>query len=259
MNKISGIYKIESKLKPKHCYIGSAVSINQRWAVHLCLLQKNKHSNKKLQNHYNKYGESDLQFSVLLGCEKETLLKTEQYFLDSYKPYFNICVIAGSNLGRKFSDECKEKNRQAHKGKPCSEETRKKISLANKGHYPWSKGKKVSAEKVAKMFKFAHGNQYSKGLKHSNEHKSKISESLKGRVPWNKGKEMSELIKQKLRKPQSIETRIKKSIAHTGMKFTEEHKRRISEANKGSNNAMFGKHHTKESCLKISKANKERI
>jgi GIY-YIG catalytic domain. len=61
----SGIYKIESKLKPERIYIGSAINIGQRWRVHLSDLRKQKHHSKKLQNHYNKYGEVDLSFSIL--------------------------------------------------------------------------------------------------------------------------------------------------------------------------------------------------
>ena len=33
--KISGIYKIESKLKPERIYIGSTININIRWNKHL--------------------------------------------------------------------------------------------------------------------------------------------------------------------------------------------------------------------------------
>ena len=36
---VSGIYKIESKIKPERCYIGSAVNINRRWNVHLRALK----------------------------------------------------------------------------------------------------------------------------------------------------------------------------------------------------------------------------
>jgi group I intron endonuclease len=84
--RISGIYRIQSKIKSERIYIGSAVDINDRWRCHLKDLRNNKHHSKKLQRHYDKYGEVDLQLSILLGCEKEDLLKTEQYFIDSYNP-----------------------------------------------------------------------------------------------------------------------------------------------------------------------------
>jgi group I intron endonuclease len=97
--KISGIYQIQSKIKPERIYIGSAININSRWNMHLFRLRKKEHHSIKLQNHYNKYRESDLQFSVLLGCDKGDLIKIEQYFIDSYNPWFNIAKKAGSALG----------------------------------------------------------------------------------------------------------------------------------------------------------------
>jgi group I intron endonuclease len=114
--KVHGIYKIASKLKPERIYIGSAVNIFARWNQHLHYLRKGYHQNIKLQRHFNKYGELDLQFSILLGCEKEDLIKIEQYFIDSYNPYFNLCRIAGSQLGTKRTDESKLKIKLAKFG-----------------------------------------------------------------------------------------------------------------------------------------------
>jgi group I intron endonuclease len=135
--KISGIYKIQSIIKPERIYIGSAENINDRWACHLTGLKKHNHHSRKLQRHYDKYGLGDLQFSVLLGCDKDDLLKTEQYFIDSYNPYFNICKIAGSNIGVKRSEETKNKLRIAFAGKkrkPFTDEHRKNLSIAAKRH-----------------------------------------------------------------------------------------------------------------------------
>ncbi len=33
INNISGVYKIQSKIKPERIYIGSSVNINSRWIV----------------------------------------------------------------------------------------------------------------------------------------------------------------------------------------------------------------------------------
>lgn len=127
---ISGIYKIQSKVKPEKIYIGSAVNMSKRWWTHLQDLQRGNHHNKILQNHYNKYGASDLQFSILLGCDKEDLLKNEQYFIDSYKSVFNICKIAGSQLGVIHSEESKEKQRN------MSQSSRDGIRGKLKGRHP---------------------------------------------------------------------------------------------------------------------------
>lgn len=114
--KLSGIYKIQSKIKPYKYYIGSSIDINNRWTEHLKKLRKNKHHSKKLQNHYNKYGESDLCFSFILGCDIEDLIKIEQFFIDLYKPFFNVCPFAGNTLGRFHSEETKEKISKSKKG-----------------------------------------------------------------------------------------------------------------------------------------------
>ena len=142
-----GIYRISSKIKPISFYIGSAINIEKRWGDHLNRLKNGKHINTILQNHYNKYGILDLTFSVLLECDKEDLLKNEQYFIDSLNPTFNICKIAGSNLGRKFSDEHKLKISIALKGKTMSDECRAKMSLAAQNRGPEFRAKMSEAKK----------------------------------------------------------------------------------------------------------------
>lgn len=55
----------------------------------------------------------------------------------------------------------------------------------------------------------------------------------------------------------SEEHKRKISEAHKGKPFSEEHKRKISEANKGENNSNYGKHHSEETRRKMSEALKE--
>ena len=52
----------------------------------------------------------------------------------------------------------------------------------------------------------------------------------------------------------SEETRRKMSVIRKGKKFSEEHRRKISEAQKGDKNHLYGKHHTEEAKKKISEA-----
>ena len=61
MKKSSGIYKITNKTNGNY-YIGSASIICNRWWIHISKLRKNCHSNKYLQNAFNKYGESNFEF-----------------------------------------------------------------------------------------------------------------------------------------------------------------------------------------------------
>ena len=98
----------------------------------------------------------------------------------------------------------REHNSLHRKGKPLSEETRKKLSEANKG-------KQLGKD-----------NQFY-GKKHSEETKKKMAEA-------NKGKKMSE------------ESKKKNSEAHIGKHPSEETKKKLREAKKGEKNPAFGKH-----------------
>lgn len=183
-----GIYKISSITKPERFYIGSSVNIRKRWREHLWLLKINDHHSKKLQRHFDKYGESDLLFSILLSCEKEDLLKIEQYFLDSYNPYFNGSKTAGSCLGFKHSDESKQKMRERRLGHKHSEESKQKMRESKMGNIPWNKGKKmpaISQETRQKMSKIRKGMVSNfKGKRHTEESLRKMQDTHKGPRPW---------------------------------------------------------------------------
>jgi len=212
--KICGIYKIQSKLKPERLYIGSTVSIKGRWRVHLHTLRNNKHHSKKLQNHYNKYGESDLVFIIIEPCLSEFLIIREQYYLDILKSYFNNCKIAGSPLGVKHSKEDNKKNSERLKGRKFSDETRKRISEAKKGQ---GLGRKQSIETCRKKA------ESHKGLRHSEETRKKIGDANKKRI-------ISEETRDKMRENGS---RFK------GIKLSEEHKRKIGESKIGKKRKLF--------------------
>jgi hypothetical protein len=210
---ISGIYKIKSKIKPTKSYIGSAKNINKRWREHTCDFKRQRHRNQRLMNHVNKYGLNDLVFSILLECTEENLLICEQYFIDSFSPFFNICKKAESCMaGRKHSELSKKKMSESHKGHVPSEETRKKLSEARSGFkhsketkLKMSKSQKnhpVSEETKQKLREKSTGKHFSKEtrLKLSKIHKNPSEETKekmrtrmlgnkysKGNIPWNKG------------------------------------------------------------------------
>lgn len=142
MNKISGIYRIRSLCNPERIYIGSTVDIYYRWANHLSNLRNNKHHSRKLQHHYNKHGERDLVFEVLLTCKTTELIKNEQLFIDTLNPWFNNCPIAGTTLGRRLSKTTRNKMSKTRTGKHHSEETRKKMSQSGKIRIISDKAKK---------------------------------------------------------------------------------------------------------------------
>ncbi|MCI0146684.1 GIY-YIG nuclease family protein [Paraburkholderia sediminicola] len=130
----SGIYTITSPSGKQ--YVGSTVRFKQRWKVHICELRKGTHHSRALQFAANKYGVEALVFARFLSVpSKEDLIAYEQIVIDTLKPAYNMCPVAGSILGFKQSDEtraklravwaCRKKN--ASKGKPYSRETRLKV------------------------------------------------------------------------------------------------------------------------------------
>src|SRR5690606_28792905 len=95
----TGIYQIRNMIDNKR-YVGSAArSILNRWSNHKALLSQNRHYSRHLQNAWNKYGEENFIFEVLLYCDPEYCLMYEQIALDHYQPAYNTCKVAGSQLG----------------------------------------------------------------------------------------------------------------------------------------------------------------
>ena len=188
----SGIYEIRSIIKPDRIYIGSSLNIRKRWEDHKSELMHNRHANSRLQNHYNKYGQYDLEYSIILLCSKPDLIKMEQIFIDNRDPYFNICKTAGNRLNCKHTEETKIKLRLANLGKKQSEETIKKKSVSLKGHAvsdkareasrrngSLRKGKKLSQEEIEKIISRTRG---IKRKPHSEETKRRIGLKSKGRA-----------------------------------------------------------------------------
>src|SRR3972149_12098174 len=132
----SGIYSIVNNINNK-IYIGSALNFNKRWNLHNSQLNCNKHHSIILQRAFNKYGKDNFTFEIIEYVEDKTkLIEREQNWLDFFKPEYNVCKIAGRPLGMKHSAEAKAKmslTRTGMIGKKCTDETKDKISKANKG------------------------------------------------------------------------------------------------------------------------------
>lgn len=58
------VYMIWSKTTKK-CYVGQTTNVENRFRQHKTSLKNNRHENKHLQNHVNKYGINDLCFFIL--------------------------------------------------------------------------------------------------------------------------------------------------------------------------------------------------
>jgi len=112
--KKHGVYEIRN-CKSNKSYVGSAKDIFTRWCAHMSMLRNNNHENVYLQNAYNKHGEDAFKFIVLEFIpDKKMLVKREQHWInnlgvcDKTKGY-NLNPTAGNALGRKTSEETKDK------------------------------------------------------------------------------------------------------------------------------------------------------
>lgn len=101
----SGIYCISSITQPGKKYIGSAKHLKVRQHRHFRELRHKCHHNPKLTNHAAKYGLKDLQFEIILLCPVAQLIFWEQVFIDGIKPYFNLCMVAGSRAGTSHTNQ----------------------------------------------------------------------------------------------------------------------------------------------------------
>lgn len=245
------IYKICGNNKT---YVGSTSrGLKCRKRRHLGDLRRNKHTNKRLQNYYNKYGEKSLLFETLYVVDKkENLLYWEQFYIDLLSPWFNLCPKAGNTMGRLHTDESKKKLKIAwRKRPPMSDETRQKKRESMKGK---NKGKKATAETKQKLRESHLGKTFSE------EHKQKISESMKGKrnaLGFKHTEESKRKISERLiEHTVSEETKRKIGEASKGRTHTEETRKKLSVANKGKGK---GRIVTEETRSKIGKIHKGKV
>lgn len=89
----AGIYLIISKATGFR-YIGSSSNVGKRCIYnHYNSLKQGIHPNQRLQNHVEVYGIDDLLFYVLEYCKRPVLEAREQFYIDQWKPEFNLSSI----------------------------------------------------------------------------------------------------------------------------------------------------------------------
>jgi len=235
--KNSGIYKIVNIVNGK-ILIGQTKNLNKRWNGHKSLLRRGKHENPHLQNAWDKYGEQNFKFEIILPCPVSDLNSKEIELIKKYnstdqnigynimdggnRPNFSKetrLKMSKSGRGRVFSEEHKRKISEANKGKKISNESKRKMSKAKKGDKCYCFGKHFSEEHRKKIGDAIRGEKhYLFGRHHSEETKIKMSKSRSGNKNPNFGKHMSDEQKEKLRK------------YHTGRKHSEETKEKMRES-----------------------------
>ena len=189
----TGIYMIQNTSNGRF-YIGSAMRFSKRWKEHTRSLGRGSHHSQFLQRDWNKCGAEIFDFSVLLYCESEELIRYEQFFLDQQFPDYNTAQIAGSQLGFKMSPEARKKMSIAAKrtrnftGKKHSEETKRRISETKTGvkfgAYSEERCKKISLGNMGKVIPIEVREKISvslSGRKQSYETIEKRMEKIRGR------------------------------------------------------------------------------
>ena len=110
---VCGIYKIICD--EADFYIGSSKNIQQRFYKHRRELRKGVHKNEHLQNAYNKYGEKCFDLEIIEICNIDEQYLKEQYYINLLHPIYNKELDVITHI--------------------LTEETKKKLSEANKKYY----------------------------------------------------------------------------------------------------------------------------
>lgn len=210
-----GIYCITNKYSGKQ-YIGSTSCFERRWKEHRRKLRADKHHCRHLQNAWNLYGQDAFEFAVVEVVEDlNDLISREQFWLDNHAPEYNINPNAANALGRKTSDETKEKLRRAKTGTTHSEETKELLRSLSSG--------RKHTEEAKEKIRQAH-----LGRKQSPEHIEKLAQTRRGRTfsPETRAR-MAEAHKGRKMSPESIE---KTRQAHLGRKRSPETCEKIRQA-----------------------------
>lgn len=231
MVKISAVYQIRNLMNGKR-YVGSTTNLRDRWGLHKRQLRTGKHHSKHLQRAWGAYGAGTFVFEVLDKPSIQGLLiPIEQWYIDFFgvcDPAFgyNTVPLAGSNAGRRMSEEAKAKISASLKGRKFSEEHRRKISEASSKH-------RHSRATKAKLRVIALRRPPRPGKPCPEETKAKIRASQIGNKGNFFGKKhtLETLAKMRGRK-RSDEARERIRQANLGKVLSDETRRKISEARK---------------------------
>lgn len=236
------VYVIVNNVNEK-LYVGKTGNPDDRLRTHICAAKRGE-SGSILYNAMRKYGFDAFEMFLLETNESETtIFERERYWistLDTKRNGYNMTDGGEGASGAVVSAETRKKKSLATKGlpgHPCSDETKRKISEANKGKNRDDgqrkrlsialKGKKRSEEARARMSEAAKIRHKEKP--HSQETREQIAETLRGRKSSeeaktkignaNRGKIVSSETRAKMaeagfaRTPPSAETRAKMSAS----------------------------------------------
>lgn len=136
-----GVYKIKNKVTGL-CYVGQSQRVKKRVAEHFRLLRRNTHTNPKLQNAFNKYGEEAFEWTLEVECEDvEDLDKIEEAFLSGEAffeepTFYNIADFAKCPMrGKKHTEATKQRLSEIRRAASYKYKTPEYRERLSKGQY----------------------------------------------------------------------------------------------------------------------------
>jgi len=105
----SGIYTIEN-LITKKLYVGYTENFKERFCNHINTLNREVHGNEHLQKAWNKYGQENFSFEILVTCSLEFLESEEHYWctiLNVHNPKYGYNIKATHPEKGKITDNDK--------------------------------------------------------------------------------------------------------------------------------------------------------
>ena len=136
--KICGIYCIKNLVTLK-VYIGQSTSCKRRMTDHKYMLRKNEHDNEYLQFAWNKYGETNFEFSILETCEEQDLDDREIFYIRKFNSTnrdYGYNRESGGLSNRKWCRESRDKCTGVNNpmyGKHHTKECKEYIKQRNQG------------------------------------------------------------------------------------------------------------------------------
>ena len=227
------IYKHTNNIT-QEAYIGyTARDADERKKEHI-----SGNGNQPLKDAIDEYGEENFTFNEILedGIPLELLPEREKYWiakLDTFHNGYNL--TSGGGSGKEVSEETREKISEANKGRNFSVEHCQKISEALKGRKHTTEHRRNFAEARKNSSETARRNmsKAQRGKKHSAETRRKMSEAQKGEKGHNFGKTMSLEQRRKISETKRARYKGKESHHFYGRTHTAETRRKISEARMG--------------------------
>lgn len=174
---VSGIYCIQNNITGKR-YIGSSIDVKRRLSEHRSDLRSGKHANPYLQASFNSHGEAEFTFSLVEKVDRPNLASREKYWIDYYDSFISN---NGYNVEAPYRgpvlEETKAKISAANKGKVRTPEMRKAASDLRKGQAAWNRGLTKDDPRLEKCIRKPGA------FHHTEETKKKISINRTGIKP----------------------------------------------------------------------------